>query len=105
MKLKIELSIFQLAIINELIADNLPIMSRGLLKSEKSAFYLMSQVADKLLKKAIDKRVSDKKFKISLQYYEAFALHQFLLTFIDYTETDNRRITRDIIGIINQKLA
>lgn len=104
MKIELEITNFQLSFINEMIADNLLEPSQATSKENRSFIYLMIEVANKLLKKAIDKRGVKKVFKISLKYYEAVALHQFLLLFIDYEQTEKRRVTREILGIINQKI-
>ena len=104
MKIEIELSNYQLSFLNEMIADNTPDKPHGLHKEAKAGFYLITDTAGKLLKKAIDKKGVSKPFKIALKYYEAYALHQFLLTFIDYEKTEKRRVTREILGELNQKL-
>lgn len=110
MKLELKLTNYQLSFLNATIADNLSIDVEGKLKEHKSFIYLMNDVAGKLLKKAIEKRQASKSFKIALKYYEAFALHQFLYMYIpyeisDFETTERRRITREILGILNQKLA
>lgn len=104
MKIEFEITNNQLSFINEIIADNLLEPAKATSKENRSFIYLMLEVANKLLKKAIDKRGVKKAFKLSLKYYEAVALHQFLLLFIDYEQTEKRRVTREILGIINQKL-
>lgn len=103
-KIEIELSNYQLSFLNEMIADNILNNPHGLPKEAKAKFYLITDIAGKLLKKAIDKKEALKPFKIALKYYEAFALHQFLLVFIDYEKTEKRRVTRGILGELNQKL-
>ncbi|QSW90725.1 hypothetical protein J0383_07915 [Flavobacterium endoglycinae] len=104
MKIEFEINNYQLSFINEMIADNLLEPSKATSKENRSFIYLMIEIANKLLKKAIDKRGVKKVFKLSLKYYEAVAVHQFLLLYIDYEQTEKRRVTREIIGIINQKL-
>ncbi len=104
MKVELKISNYQLIFLNEMIADNTPDNPHGLNKDAKAGFYLITEIAGKLLKKAIDKKGVLKPFKIALKYYEAFALHQFLLTFIDYEKTEKRRVTREILGLLNQKL-
>lgn len=110
MKIQLELTNYQLAFLNEFIAEKLPQNVHGYQKEFMSFIYQMREIAAKLLKKAIDKRERLKPFKIDLKYYEAFALHRFLFTYIDYlrfvdNETiEKRRIIREILGEINQKL-
>lgn len=110
MKIDIKLTNYQLSFLNATIADNLSLEVNDKLKEVKSFIYLMNDVSGKLLKKAIEKRQDSKTFKISLKYYEAYALHQFLYIYIDYETSDfetteRRRVTREILGILNQKLA
>lgn len=105
MKIEFEITNYQLSFINEMIADNLIDPSKATTKENRSFVYLMLEIANKLLKKSIDKRGVKKVFKLSLKYYEAVAVHQFLLLYIDYEQTEKRRVTREILGIINQKLA
>lgn len=105
MKINLKLSYYQLAYLNELIADNIRLLSAGNTKADKSFYYHMSDIAAKLLKKAIDKIGADDKFHIKLKYYEAYAIHQFLYVFIDYAETEKRRVTREILGEINQEIS
>jgi hypothetical protein len=104
MKLEIEITNYQLSFINEMIADNLLEPAQATSKENKSFIYLMLEIANKLLKKAIDKRGVKKAFKLSLKFYEAVAVHQFLLVYIDYAKTEKRRVTLEIIGILNQKI-
>jgi len=103
MKIEFEISNYQLSFLNEMIADNLLLPSQATSRENRSFIYLMTEIANKLLKKAIDKRGVLKVFKLSLKYYEAVAVYQFLLLYIDYEQTEKRRITRQILGIINQK--
>lgn len=105
MKIELKLSTSHLSFVNQMIADNLPLMAAGTTKGDKSAFSLMSEIADKLLKKAIDKRHTDTEFKVTLKYYQAYALHQFIHIFIEYEKTEKRRLTREVLGILNQKLS
>ncbi|MCV9929500.1 hypothetical protein OIU83_17700 [Flavobacterium sp. LS1R49] len=110
MKVELKLTNYQLSFLNEMVADNLLSPSEVMSKENKSFIYLMTEIGSKLLKKAIDKRSHLKPFKVSFKYYEAFALHQFLYMYVDYVikdyeTTEQRRITREILGIINQKLA
>lgn len=105
MKIEFEITNYKLSFINEMIADKLLDPYMGAMKEEKAFLYLMQEVSTKLLKKTLAKRSDKKAFKLSLKYYEATALHQFLLRFIDYDEkSERRRVTREILGIINQKL-
>jgi hypothetical protein len=104
MKIEFEITNYQLTFINEMIADHLLEPSKATSKENRSFIYLMLEIANKLLKKAIDKRGVKKVFKLSLKYYEAVAVHQFLLMFIDYDKTERRRITREILSVINQKI-
>jgi hypothetical protein len=111
MKIVLEFNNYQLAFLNEFIADYLPDNLNGLDKESKAGIYIMREFAGKLLKKAIDKREDLNRFKIDLKYYEACALHAFLFKFIDYlsgidnSTVEKRRIIREILGEINQKLA
>jgi hypothetical protein len=104
MKIDIEITKDQLYFINEMIADNLLEAHAMELKQDKSFIYMMHDISNKLLKKTIEKRDSSKPLKLSLKYYEAFTLHQFLLMYSDYEETEKRRLTRGILAIINQKI-
>jgi methyltransferase-like protein len=104
MKIAIKTSNYHLSFINEMIADNLPAEQKGFKKEDKSLFYLMNEIAAKLLKKAIDKKGTSKPFTITLKYYEAFTLHKFILIYMDYEEGEKKRVTREILGTINQKL-
>ncbi|MRX40383.1 hypothetical protein GJU43_13935 [Flavobacterium sp. LC2016-23] len=105
MKVELKFTNYQLSFLNAFIADNLPASVHGEMKDRKSFIFLMNDVSCKLLKKAIEKRQEAKAFKISLKYYEAFALHQFLYLYMDYDNTERYNVTREILGVINQKLA
>lgn len=105
MKIELKITNHQVLYINEMIADNLidPNMART--KEEKSFVYLMHDISNKLLKRTIENRDNSKAFKLSLKYYEAFAFHEFLLRFdFEYNSLERIRVTRQILGIINQKL-
>ncbi|MEO6176798.1 MAG: hypothetical protein ABIP27_16725 [Flavobacterium circumlabens] len=104
MKIEFKITNHHLSSINEIIADNLLEPHTATTKENRAFIYLMLEVSNKLLKKAIDKKAHKTAFKLSLKYYEALALHQFLLMFIDYGKTEKRRLTRELIGIINQKI-
>jgi hypothetical protein len=103
-KIEFEITNYQLSFINEMIADNLLEPSQATSKENRSFIYLMLEIANKLLKKAIDKRGLKKAFKLTLKFYEAVAIYQFLLLYIDYDLTEKRRVTRQILAVINQKL-
>lgn len=104
MKIELKITSYQLSFLNEFIANNLPVQVVSQEKQTKALFFLIREIANKTLKKAIDKQGISKPFKLHLKYYEAYALHQFLLTFMDYEAGENRRITREILGNINKQL-
>ena len=104
MKIEFEITNNQLSFLNGAIAANLVDPVQATSKENKSFIYLMFDIANKLLKKAIDKRGVKKAFKLSLKFYEAVAVHQFLLIYIDYGTREERRVTREILAIINQKI-
>ena len=104
MKVALEITYYQLQFLNEFMANNLPLQIVNQEKQVKSLFYLITEIANKSLKTAIDKKGVSKPFKLTLKYYEAYALYQFLLTFMDYEVGENKRVTREILGKINKKL-
>ncbi|OAE90331.1 hypothetical protein [Flavobacterium psychrophilum] len=104
MKVEIKTTYDQLLFLNQFIANNLPVQIVNQEKEVKSLFYLITEIATKILKKTIDKKGISKPFKLPLKYYEAYALHQFILTFIDYEAGENKRVTREILGKINKEL-
>lgn len=104
MKIELQITYNQLLFLNEFIAINLPTQFVNKDKQVKSLLYLITELAQKLLKKQVDKIGVKTPFKISLKYYEAYALHQFILTFMEYEPSERRRVTRKILGEINQKL-
>lgn len=105
MKIEILVTNNELSFLNELISDNLPTLKAGVLSKEtKASFYLLSEIESKLLRKALEKKEILKPFKLTLKFYEAYALHQFLLIYIENELTEKRRVTRNILGLINKKL-
>lgn len=104
MKIDLEITYNQLLFLNDFMGTNLPLEFATSDKRVKSLLYLTTEVAQKLLKKTIDKMGIKKPFKLSLKYYEAYALHQFILTFMYYEPSESKRVTREILGILNQKL-
>ncbi|RWW91843.1 hypothetical protein [Flavobacterium cerinum] len=72
--------------------------------SYRSNFYILNDLSAKLLKKSIDKRRSTGKFNVSLKYYEAYALYLFIGVSLDYTKDEQRRVTREILSQLDQKL-
>lgn len=105
MKIEFEITNNQLSFLNEAIAYHLVDPVQATSKENKSFIYLMFDIANKLLKKSIDKRGIKKAFKLTLKFYEAVAVHQFLLIYIDQgTSREQKRVTREILAIINQKI-
>lgn len=104
MKIDIEISNYQLSFLNEMIAENLLEPAQATSTENRSFIYLMYEVASKLLKKTIDKRGIKKTFKLSLKYYEAVALHQFGLLYLDRNFTERGIAIREVLGLINQKI-
>lgn len=104
MKIQFAISIYQLAFVNETLADFLNGNINSHPKAVKASYCLLMEVAEKVLKKGIDNRLALKPFKMTLKYYQAYYLHQFLLTHIDNEQTEKRRVIREVLAILNQKL-
>lgn len=105
MKIQFKISSYQLDFVNEILARILSINRFEGSMDNKSAYCLTTEVANKLLKKSIDKRLDSKPFKIALKYYEAHVLHQALLIYIDHNSTAERvRVIREVLAEINQKI-
>lgn len=105
MKIQLQLTLDDLVFINAFIGNNLTKKEQCTSKESLSNFYMIIELLKKLLKKMLDKQEVKKPFLITIKYYEAFTLHQFLLIHIDYQESENRRMTRKILAALNQKLA
>lgn len=73
-KIKINISADGLQILVDLIGYNLN-FEGSLSIQQKLVLSIITELSQKLEKKLIDKRNIKKKFRISLKYYEAYALH------------------------------
>lgn len=108
MKITINIDNNQLIAINNMMAiiDQMQFINTG--RSRKSSFVICWELRETLMKKAIDKRLTNKPFKLKMPYYKADALWWFLTEFYilfeftpgSYEENVHRMIT----GELHQKL-
>ena len=98
----------QLIAINNMMAilDTLNFANQG--RQQKSSFVICWELRETLLKKAVDKRLSSKPFKLKLPYYKAYALWWFLTEFyilFEFTSSSyEENVWRLITGDLHQKL-
>lgn len=102
-KIKFTLTGDRLAAINEAFQFlEWPAMTRQMRHSKS----ILVKVATKLLKKGVDKRPGCDEFKMSLEYYEADTLEQFLRGFeLNDTDDYNRTLRSTVADELHQKLA
>lgn len=76
-------------------------------KEQRFIISIMDEVLAKMRKKCIDKRNADKKFKMNLKYYEAYALEKacrMLESIIDREDMYSKNVALDVANQIDQQL-
>lgn len=105
MNIDIKISFNQLTYINDCFAEMETQISSD--RAARISHNILVNIHKKLLKKTISKIGSKDKFKLSLEYYEAHFLEQYLIHKIKYVskyEVAHNSI-QSIINDLNQKLA